>query len=105
MKFTTLVIIIIAFVVTVLSSPAPINSSVIKPHSTKPPCTDLKITGCGPAIIGGIGTKPSAECCGGLKATQPCFCDFIKIPFFKSFITSLKSHLVLAACGVTYPTC
>ncbi|ESQ32591.1 hypothetical protein EUTSA_v10005534mg [Eutrema salsugineum] len=100
MKFTTLVVFIV-FVVAVLSSPA--QSSVIKPHSTKPPCTDIEITGCGPAIIGG--TKPSGECCEKLKAQEPCFCDFIKVPAFKQLITSQKARSLLADCGIPYPTC
>lgn len=100
MKFTILVF--VTFVVVVLSSLAPIKSTVVV-NSVKPPCTEIEITGCVPAIF--VGTKPSDECCGKLKAQQPCFCDFIKNPTFNKLVTSPQARAALAFCGIPFPTC
>ncbi|EOA26115.1 hypothetical protein CARUB_v10019541mg [Capsella rubella] len=100
MKFSTLVC--ITFLVVILSSLAPIKSSLVE-NSVKPPCTDIEITGCVPAII--LGTPPTAECCGKLKAQQPCYCDFIKNPAFRPLVTSPQAHAALGFCGIPYPSC
>ncbi|CAN8265955.1 unnamed protein product [Cochlearia groenlandica] len=100
-----LTIVHIAFVVVMIlmSSLVPTKPTMIKPESTKPPCTDIEITGCVPAIL--IGTKPSQECCDKLKAQEPCFCDFIKNPAFTQYVSSPQARLALAACVISYPTC
>ncbi|CAH2044964.1 unnamed protein product [Thlaspi arvense] len=100
MKFTKLVF--IALVVAFLSCPGPIKSSMVKPESTRAPCTEIEITGCTSAILGG---KPTTQCCDTLKAQQPCFCAFKQTPAFKNLIKSQQAHAMLAACGIPYPTC
>lgn len=100
MKFTTLVC--ITFAVVVMTFLAPIKSSVIE-NSTKPPCTQIEITGCIAAIL--YGDKPSAECCREMKEQEPCFCDFIKNPVFNKYVTSPQARAILSSCGIPYPTC
>ncbi|KAL1196128.1 putative non-specific lipid-transfer protein AKCS9 [Cardamine amara subsp. amara] len=100
MKFTTLVF--ITFGVVLVSFLAPIKSSMVV-NAVKPPCTDIELTGCVPAILDG--TKPSDECCGKLRAQQPCFCDFIKNPAFHNLVTSPQAHKILAMCNIPYPIC
>ncbi|CAN7045043.1 unnamed protein product [Brassica rapa subsp. trilocularis] len=102
MKSTTLVVFIAFVVVGLVSSPPQIESRVVV-ESTKPPCTKIDLTGCWPELFDG--TKPSAQCCGTLKAQQPCYCDFIKNPALKKFATSREAHLALGFCGIPYPTC
>ncbi|CAG7895500.1 unnamed protein product [Brassica rapa] len=102
MKSTTLVVFIVFVVVGLVSSPPQIESRVVV-ESTKPPCTKIDLTGCWPELFDG--TKPSAQCCGTLKAQQPCYCDFIKNPDLKKFATSREAHLALGFCGIPYPTC
>ncbi|KAL1194429.1 putative non-specific lipid-transfer protein AKCS9 [Cardamine amara subsp. amara] len=100
MKLTTVVF--ITFVVVGMSSLAPIKSSLVV-NSVKPPCTEIEITGCVPAIL--VGTKPSDACCGKLRAQQPCFCDFIKNPGFHNLVTSPQARAALGFCGIPFPTC
>ncbi|CAH8289862.1 unnamed protein product [Eruca vesicaria subsp. sativa] len=98
MKFTTLGS--IAFVVVLLASMAPIKSEL---QSTKPPCLTIDITGCFPGIF--IGGPISPQCCQTLKVQQPCFCDFIKNPALKPYITSPQGRLALLSCRIPFPTC
>ncbi|RID76386.1 hypothetical protein BRARA_B03360 [Brassica rapa] len=63
----------------------------------------IKSGRCWPELFDG--TKPSTQCCGTLKAQQPCYCDFIKNPDLKKFATSREAHLALGFCGIPYPTC
>ncbi|KAG7564007.1 Bifunctional inhibitor/plant lipid transfer protein/seed storage helical domain [Arabidopsis suecica] len=94
MKFTTLVC--ITFIVVLVSFLAPINSVIQA-------CDKIEITGCIPAIL--YGDKPTPECCGKMKAQQPCFCDFIKNPVFNKYVTSPQARAILKFCGIPYPTC
>ncbi|EOA25435.1 hypothetical protein CARUB_v10018768mg [Capsella rubella] len=101
MKFTTLVC--ITYVVLVLMSfLVPIKSYVFE-NSVKPPCNQIEITDCISAIL--YGDKPTAKCCGEMKAQQPCFCDFIKNPVFNKYVTSPQARAILQSCGIPYPIC
>ncbi|CAA7051874.1 unnamed protein product [Microthlaspi erraticum] len=102
MKFTTLVT--IAFVVVLLSSfsAAPTQSTVfVKP--TGPPCDNVEVGECMSALP--TGQKPTAKCCGQLKAQVPsCYCAFIKNPTLRKFVTSPDVNRVLAQCGIRTPS-
>ncbi|CAA7051876.1 unnamed protein product [Microthlaspi erraticum] len=102
MKFTTLVT--IAFVVVLLPSfsAAPTQSTVVvKPKG--PPCDHVDLTECASALASR--QKPTAKCCGRLKAQVPCFCAFLKNANLRKFVTSPTAKKLLADCRIRYPTC
>ncbi|CAN6845700.1 unnamed protein product [Brassica oleracea var. botrytis] len=49
-----------------------------------------------------ITSRTSAECCGKLKEQE---CGYIQNPLFSQYVTSANVHMVLATCGIPYPTC
>ncbi|VVA90339.1 unnamed protein product [Arabis nemorensis] len=102
MKFSTLAC--IAFVVVVVSSLAPTKAVVVQAGSENVACVVTELIPCLGAIQSG-GTHPSKECCEKLKEQVSCLCEYIKNPFYGQYVESENAHKVLAACGLSFPTC
>ncbi|XP_010926507.1 non-specific lipid-transfer protein 2 [Elaeis guineensis] len=66
-------------------------------------CNPSELSPCAGAILGS--SPPTSACCAKLKAQQPCFCQYAKNPSLKGYINSPNSRKVLAACGVSTPSC
>lgn len=47
----------------------------------------------------------SVDCCGALKAQQPCLCDYLKNPALRTYLNSPQLIRLRAACSITPPSC
>ncbi|VVB09185.1 unnamed protein product [Arabis nemorensis] len=103
MKATALVF--IAFLIVVMSSQVPIKATVdgASVGETAQQCTVTELQSCLPALTSG--GKPTGDCCGKLKAQEPCLCGYIKNPAYSKYVSSPNAHKVFVDCNVSYPTC
>ncbi|CAA0819414.1 Bifunctional inhibitor/lipid-transfer protein/seed storage 2S albumin superfamily protein [Striga hermonthica] len=47
---------------------------------------------------------PSTECCEKLREQEPCYCTYLKTPFYSTFIRSACVQRLAATCNITIPT-
>lgn len=73
------------------------------PASESVTCQPTELSPCAGSIIGG--TKPTPTCCTKLKEQKPCFCQYLKDPNLKKYISSPNAKKVSQACNVPFPKC
>ena len=69
----------------------------------KADCNPLLLISCLPSI-NDPSIPPPPQCCTNLKAQQPCFCQYLKDPDYKKYLTAPGAKKVADTCGVTIPT-
>lgn len=73
------------------------------PASESVTCQPTELSPCAGCIIGG--TPPTPMCCTKLKEQKPCFCQYLKDPNLKKYISSPNAKKVSQACNVPFPKC
>ncbi|KAF5179701.1 Non-specific lipid-transfer protein [Thalictrum thalictroides] len=66
-------------------------------------CSAIELSPCLGAITSG--TPPSPACCSGLHSQISCFCEYIKNPSFKPYVSSPNARKVASACSIAWPSC
>lgn len=73
------------------------------PSAESVSCNPFELIPCGGAIFSS--DPPASDCCARLKEQKPCFCQYLKDPSLRSYISSSNGRRVAAACGVRSPRC
>ncbi|KAK9074717.1 hypothetical protein SSX86_003035 [Deinandra increscens subsp. villosa] len=73
------------------------------PGSGAASCNYMDLVVCAGAVTSP--QPPSTDCCAKVKEQKPCFCEYLRDPTLRQYVTPQDAKRVARQCRVALPKC